>query len=154
MMNDFTPKNIDISNQEASSIVTKNVILRYAPEVVEEPIVYNLVKNFDLIPNIIKASVNPEKRGYLLLSLTGREEDYAAALTYLQQPGMEVQSLVDKVSWDQEVCTQCGACTAVCPSGALSIQRPQMTVGFDGEKCVVCHMCIEACPVKAVRLDF
>lgn len=134
--------------------VTKNIILRFAPDTVDQPIVYRLVKDYDLIPNIIKASIDQGKRGYTLLSLTGEEENYAQACDYLRASGLEVQSLVDRVRWDESLCTQCGACTALCPSQALSMRYPQMTVSFDGEKCVVCHMCIEACPVGAVKLDF
>ncbi|MEG1997625.1 MAG: 4Fe-4S binding protein, partial [Clostridiales bacterium] len=50
-------------------------------------------------------------------------------------------------------CTQCGACTALCPTHALYVERPSMAVKFDGEKCIVCQICLQACPVKAVRLD-
>ena len=39
--------------------ITQNVILRYSPDLVGDPIVYLLVKEYDLVPNIIKASVNP-----------------------------------------------------------------------------------------------
>ena len=134
--------------------ITQNVILRYSPDLVGDPIVYLLVKEYDLIPNIIKASVNPDKEGYILLGLTGEKENYKRAIERLQEIGISVQSLVDRVNWDEDKCTQCGACTAVCPSQALSLQRPEMTVTFDGDKCVVCHMCIQACPVNAVPLDF
>jgi ferredoxin len=88
------------------------------------------------------------------MSLTGEEENYQRAYKYLCDCGLEVQSLVDRVSWDRDICTQCGACTALCPSHALQMQYPQMTVSFDGEKCVVCRMCLEACPVGAVKVDF
>lgn len=134
--------------------ITKSISLRYTPELVEEPIIYHLVRDYDLVPNIIRASISPDKEGYTLLSLTGREADYQRALAYLQRLRLVVEQLADKVSWDEQRCTQCGACTAVCPSGALAIRRPEMTVSFDGGKCVVCHMCIEACPVSAVKLDF
>ncbi|MCL1905953.1 MAG: 4Fe-4S binding protein [Clostridiales bacterium] len=133
--------------------VDKKVILRFSPELVEQPIVYQLVKEFDLIPNIIRAEVSPEKKGFLLLGLSGREADYRRALLYLEEEGLQVQSLVEQVSWDEERCTQCGLCTGVCPSGALYLERPSLKVCFEGEKCVVCNMCIEACPAHAMRLD-
>ena len=134
--------------------VTNHIILRFSPNAVGEPIVYMLVKEFDLIPNIMKASVNPDKEGYLVMALTGKENDYEQAVHRLQGMGVSVQDLMDRVKWDKDACTQCGACTAVCPSGALSLSRPEMTVEFDSDKCVVCHMCIQACPVNAVKLDF
>lgn len=136
-----------------NNIVNKKVILRFSSQTVEEPIVYRLVKDFDLIPNIIKAHVSPEKEGFLLLGLSGYEADYQNALDYLQGQGLEVQSLIEHVSWDEERCSQCGLCTGVCPSGALYLERPAQQVRFNGEKCVVCNICIQACPMHAVTLD-
>ena len=138
---------------DSRNTVNKKVILRFSPELVEQPIVYQLVKEFDLIPNIIRAQISPENKGFLLLSLSGAEADYRRALLYLEQQGLQVQSLVEQVSWDEERCTQCGLCSGVCPSGALYLERPSLKVRFEGEKCVVCNMCIEACPAHAMRLD-
>ncbi|MCL1976084.1 MAG: 4Fe-4S binding protein [Firmicutes bacterium] len=136
-----------------NNMVDKKVILRFTSELVEQPIVYQLVKEFNLVPNIIRAEVSPEKKGYLLLGLSGTEANYRRALICLQQQGLQVQSLVEQVSWDEHLCTQCGLCTGVCPSGALYLERPSLEVRFEGEKCVVCNMCIEACPAHAMRLD-
>jgi NAD-dependent dihydropyrimidine dehydrogenase PreA subunit len=52
----------------------------------------------------------------------------------------------------RERCTDCSACCNVCPSGALSVQRPGMSVQFDGEKCIACGLCIPACPYSAVEV--
>ena len=96
--------------------ITQNVILRYAPDLVGDPIVYLLVKEYDLIPNIIKASVNPDKEGYILLGLTGEKENYKRAIERLQEIGISVQSLVDRVNWDEDKCTQCGCLLYTSPS--------------------------------------
>ncbi len=136
-----------------SNIVNRNIVLRFSPDMVDQPLVYRLVKDFDLIPNIIKANVNQDRMGSMVLSISGYENDYKEALEYMKMCGMEVSFLADSMVWDKDVCTQCGACTAVCPSGALYIERPAMTVHFDSEKCIVCQMCLQACPVKAVKLD-
>jgi ferredoxin len=138
---------------KTQNMVNKKVILRFSPEAVEQPIVYQLVKDFNLIPNIIRAQVSEEKKGFLLLGLFGVESDYRQALLYLQNQGIQVQSLVEQVSWDEERCTQCGLCTGLCPSGALYLERPGQQVRFEGEKCMVCNICIEACPAHAMRLD-
>ncbi|MFW6181130.1 MAG: 4Fe-4S binding protein, partial [Spirochaetota bacterium] len=45
----------------------------------------------------------------------------------------------------------CGACTAVCPSGALCISnRASMEVVFDQDRCIGCGLCIPACPYQAM----
>ena len=133
-------------------IVNRNVILRFTSETVAQPIVYRLVKDFELIPNIIKANINSDRKGYIALSLSGYESDYQAAIKYMKSTGMEIEFLSDSIVWDEESCTQCGACTAVCPTHALSVERPSMRVVFDGDKCMVCQMCLQACPVNAVKL--
>ncbi len=137
-----------------SETINKKVILHYSADTASEPIVYLLVKEYELIPNIIKAAINPDQEGQMLLGLTGTEANYQKAMSKLQELGIGVKFLADKVSWDEDTCTQCGACTAVCPSKALSLTRPEMTVMFCSDKCVVCHMCIDACPVGAVTMDF
>lgn len=133
--------------------VIKKVILRFSPDMVDQAIVYRLVKDFELVPNIIKAHISPDKEGFLLLELSGKEDDYRRALDFLQEQGLQVNPLIEHVSWDEERCSQCGLCTGVCPSGALYLQRPEQRVCFDGEKCVVCNICIQACPMHAMKLD-
>ena len=51
---------------------------------------------------------------------------------------------------DEERCVDCGACTAVCRTDALAIDRPTMEIRFYPERCVACGLCILACPVKAM----
>lgn len=137
-----------------SEQITKNIYIGFSADVVEKPVIYHLARDYDLIPNIIKASVSPDKQGYMVLSLSGAKSAMESALDYLREQGITVNMLTEHVIWDEDNCTQCGACTAVCPSGALVMKRPEMTVSFDGDKCVVCQICILACPVKAVHLDF
>ncbi len=41
----------------------KRIVLRFGTDISVKPIVYRLVKDFDLVVNIVKADVNPQKRG-------------------------------------------------------------------------------------------
>lgn len=43
-------------------------------------------------------------------------------------------------------CNACGACSKICPVGAISADSPRVT---DGEKCINCTACISVCPRKA-----
>lgn len=45
------------------------------------------------------------------------------------------------------VCSDCGACVAVCPSGALS--KTGKRVRHDPGPCVSCDSCLAACPTRA-----
>ncbi|MDM7202717.1 MAG: 4Fe-4S binding protein, partial [Thermodesulfobacteriaceae bacterium] len=53
---------------------------------------------------------------------------------------------------NENVCIHCGACTAVCPTGALSVDRETFKVIFDPEKCTTCGFCVSACITKAMEI--
>ena len=50
---------------------------------------------------------------------------------------------------DKFVCVACGACTKVCPKGAISIYRGCFAVA-DTAKCVGCGLCAKACPAGCI----
>lgn len=120
----------------------------------EQPIIYRLVKDYDLVINILKALINPRKEGFLVVELIGERENYEAGIAFLKDIGVRIESLSQSVVWNEDSCTHCGACTSFCPTGALEIDRETMEVSFDNAKCVVCGMCLDCCPTKAVVLHF
>lgn len=128
------------------------VVLRFPAEVSDKPLIYYLVKDFDLMVNILKANINPHKQGTMIMELSGDNLD--DGLAYLASRGVAVQPLSEEIVRHEDRCISCGACTAICPSGALYIERPAMAVHFNGEKCVVCQMCTRACPVRAMEVRF
>lgn len=134
--------------------VCKKIFLRFDAKQVDKPIIYSLIKDYGLVPNILKAEINPHKEGYVVMELCGENENYAAGLEFLNSLGIVVDALNKKVVWLENQCIQCGVCTGLCPTGALNMNRPDMEVTFDGEKCIVCEMCLKSCPAKAVELHF
>lgn len=58
------------------------------------------------------------------------------------------QSPFGVVELDPAGCTACGACVAVCPTGALSIEDESDTtrIGFDAALCPACGLCVPRCP--------
>lgn len=117
---------------------------------VHKPIVCGLVKQYDLTFNILNATVLPRKEGILVLELSGSRKNFKEGVNYLEDQGVNVQTAEQEVKRIQKKCTHCGACTAVCPTGALWIQRPEMNVRFDQKKCSVCELCVPACPTRAM----
>jgi len=51
------------------------------------------------------------------------------------------------------VMVHCGACSAVCFAGALTMNRTTAELVFDPEKCVMCELCLTACPLKLFDID-
>lgn len=133
---------------------SKMLSLRFPEKIVNEPIVVNLVKNFDLTFNILKATIYPRKEGFMVMALSGHKKNFQKGVRYLKSLGIKVENIGQDIRRDDEKCFQCGACTAVCPTGALHIQRPEMEVIFDTEKCSACEWCVVACPARAMEVKF
>jgi ferredoxin len=131
---------------------SKILILRFPKTEVEKPIVCYLVKDYDLTFNILNASVLPRKEGIMVLELTGTRKNFQEGVKYLRDRGVHVQNASQEIKRVKKRCTHCGACTAVCPTGALSIQRPEMSVDFIQKKCSVCELCVPACPTRAMEI--
>jgi ferredoxin len=134
--------------------VSRRIVLRFHPRVTGQPIVYRLVRDFDLSFNILKASVSPGEEGVLVMELSGEQEDYDKGIQYLTNTGVEIQSLSQDVVRDEARCTHCGACVNLCPTNAFSLESETRRVLFDHNKCVVCGLCVKACPPRAMRLYF
>jgi len=133
---------------------SKMISLRFPEKIVNEPVVVNLVKRFDLTFNILKATIYPRKEGLMVLELSGHRKNYQRGVRYLKSLGIKVESIGQDIRRDDEQCFQCGACTAVCPTGALHIERPGMEVLFDKDKCSACELCVAACPAQAMEVKF
>lgn len=129
----------------------KKIVLKFPSRIVDKPLIYHLIKDYDLMINVVKANVNPNREGFMVLELSG--EKYEQGLEFLREQGVAVDYLSEEIIRFEERCTHCGACTGVCPSGALYINRPSMAVVFDDDKCIVCGICLKTCPVKAIEVN-
>jgi len=133
---------------------SKTISLRFPKQIVNEPIVVNLVKKFDLTFTILKATVYPREEGFMVMELSGHKKKYQEGINYLKGLGIKVESIGHDIRRDDETCFQCGACTAVCPTGALYIKRPEMEVIFDKDRCSACELCVIVCPARAMEVKF
>lgn len=126
--------------------------LHFPRSEVEKPIVCFLSSEFNLTFNILKATILPRKEGVMVMELSGSRQDYNRGVRYLKGQGVLVRAADQDIKRNTEKCTHCGACTAVCPTGALSVKRPEMSVEFKQKKCSVCGLCVPACPPRAMEV--
>ncbi|MCF8068761.1 MAG: 4Fe-4S binding protein [Desulfobacterales bacterium] len=118
----------------------------------QTPLVCMLAKDFDLTFNILNATILPRKEGVMVLELSGSRKNFNEGVQFLKDHGVIVQNASQEVKRIRKKCTHCGACTAVCPTGALAVERPEMRVVFDQQKCSVCKLCIPTCPTRAMEV--
>jgi len=128
-------------------------VIHFPSQLVKQPIIYRLAKEYNLAFNIIMARIMPNEEGLMVAELSGENEDYDAGIKYLQEQGVDIQLLSKDVSRNEKRCTRCGACITICPTGALSIpDREVMEVTFDVDKCIACSLCVPVCPPRAMNV--
>lgn len=131
---------------------SKILVLRFSEDVAQKPVVYHLARDFDLVFNILNATILPGKEGVMVMELSGSKKNFRDGVAFLKSNGIKVKNASREVKRVSARCTHCGACTAVCPTGALSVRRPEMEVVFDQEKCSICELCVSACPPRAMEV--
>lgn len=134
---------------------SSKIVLNFPKKMIDQPIVYKLIKDFDLKFNILKASITPDAEGIMVLDLDGDKKKIEEGIKYLKDQGVRVEPLSKDIKVDWEKCVQCGACVSICPTGALYIKdKKTMEVAFDPEKCIACELCIRPCPPRAIEVHY
>lgn len=132
----------------------KRIVLTFPPKLIEQPIVYNLVKKYDLMVNILRANITPKEQGRLVIELSGKKSDVDAGMAYLAGLGIEIQSLAQDIKWHEKKCIHCTFCVPTCPTGALQVDEESMQVSFVKDKCIACELCVKVCPYNVVEIQF
>ncbi len=133
-------------------MISKRIVLHFPHRLVDQPIVYKLVKDFDLKFNILKASVTPQEEGLMVLELSGNSDNFKKGVEYLQSSGVKIQPLSEDVSRNEAKCTHCGVCVPICPTQALEVDAQTRKVNFHAKKCIACELCIKICPTRAMEI--
>ncbi|HZP83923.1 MAG TPA: NIL domain-containing protein [Chthonomonadaceae bacterium] len=82
-----------------SDTETVRVQLDYPLEHVKEPIIYHLVTDYRLIPNIRRANIDAHTGGMLVLEIEGTREDLEAGMAFLRNLGITVTEIGSEQSW-------------------------------------------------------
>lgn len=130
----------------------KRLDLSFPPRQSLKPIVYHLVKDYDITPNILRAQIQPGQEGRMLVEVTGDKESLLEGIAFLEGQGLAVREAASDIRLDDELCVSCGLCTAVCRPKALTLEGDSLH--FNKDKCVYCEACVIACPRRAIALEF
>ncbi len=132
----------------------KRIVLHFPHRLVDQPIIYKLVKEHDLQFNILKAYVTPQEEGLMVLELSGKKENFEKGIQYLESCGVKIQPLSQDVIRNETKCTDCGVCVPICPTAALAIDPITRKVHFYDNKCIACELCVKVCPARAMEVRF
>lgn len=135
------------------AITSKKISIRFPRHLVSQPVVYHLIKDFNLELNILRAEISSEL-GHMVLELTGNRINFDKGIDYMLKTGLIIDTLCHEVTRNEERCTDCGACVAICPASAFSVNPDSYEIEFDESKCLVCGTCIQACPSRSMELHF
>jgi len=132
---------------------SRRFVLTFQPEATGEPITYNLIRKYDIMVNIINADVSPGKIGHLVMEMTAPAKVLREGMEYMKQQSVECVPIDRTITYKKDLCIHCGACSAVCFAGALTMNHTTAELTFEPEKCVVCELCLTACPLRLFSID-
>jgi ferredoxin len=132
----------------------KRLVLTFPPEVVERPVVALMVRDFDVITNILRAEIHEGEIGRMLVELEGNAKKLREGVGYLKDLGVQVEEAITDIGLEESLCIECGACTAVCQPGALKIGPPDWELSLDKDRCILCGFCVDACPLSIISVKF
>ena len=66
--------------------------LTYPPALIKQPLIYWLIKKFDIIPNIRGANISDEM-GLLAIEIEGAHDEIDRAIAWLREQGVTVEPI-------------------------------------------------------------
>lgn len=70
----------------------RRVMFTFPPQLITEPVIYNLGKQFKVVTNIRRADVN-EDRGWVMLEMEGKDEDMQRGIVWVTSKGVRVDPI-------------------------------------------------------------
>ncbi|PSP19555.1 MAG: ferredoxin [Cyanobacteria bacterium QS_8_64_29] len=132
----------------------KRVTLTFPQSKVPMPVTYRLANDFNVATNIIRAQVAPNQVSKLVVELSGDIDALEAAIEWMGAQAIGVSLASREIFIDEDSCVDCGLCTGVCPTEALTLHPESFKLEFTRSRCIVCEQCIPTCPVQAISTNF
>jgi len=73
-------------------IVERKVRLTYPKHLLDHPLLSGLIRQFDLLTNILEAQVTAEE-GWLVLAVRGEREKVEQGLAWMAEQGVQIETL-------------------------------------------------------------
>lgn len=70
-------------------MVKRRVMFTFPPKLIDEPIIYRLGRQFNVVTNIRRADIS-ENKGWVVLELEGEEEDIERGIAWVSAIGVRV----------------------------------------------------------------
>jgi NAD-dependent dihydropyrimidine dehydrogenase PreA subunit len=131
----------------------KRVTLTFPKRTVQMPVTYRLAKDFNVAANIIRAQVAPNQMGTLVVELLGDIDELDAAIEWMRSQDINVSLVGREILIDEDSCVDCGLCTGICPTEALTLDPKDFKLNFTRSRCIVCEQCLPTCPVQAISTN-
>lgn len=130
--------------------MTKKILLSFPQSTAGKPMAMELIKTYNLDFNILKASIDDNVKGTLLLEIMGDEADLNDGIIFLRKNQIGVREIQSIVEVNKKDCVDCGACTAACTVNALEMDENWELIHHK-DKCLECMLCVKACPTRAIH---
>jgi ferredoxin len=134
-------------------MIKRKLVLSFPENIVTKPITYRLVKEFNLEFNILRAEITPDMEGKMLIELRGDKDKIEQSIKYLTDTGVSVQEAAKDIIIDKNLCVDCGVCTSICITQAISLDNKTSKLKFNKDKCILCELCLDCCPVSAIKVN-
>ncbi|MBA7660517.1 hypothetical protein ES703_68519 [subsurface metagenome] len=133
-------------------MIKRKLVLSFPENIVTKPITYKLVKEFNLEFNILRAEITPNMEGKMLIELRGDKAQIDQSIEYLTDTGVSVQEAAKDIIIDKNQCVDCGICTSLCITQALTLDHKSFKLKFNKDECILCELCLDCCPVSAIKV--
>ncbi|MFH1684513.1 MAG: NIL domain-containing protein [Candidatus Margulisiibacteriota bacterium] len=77
-------------------MANKIVKLTFPQKLIKEPVIFNMAKKYDVMPNIRRAKIT-EEIGEVVLDLEGEQKNLDQGIEYLTKAGVNVEPIVGDI---------------------------------------------------------
>ena len=77
-------------------MVKRRVMFTFPPDLIREPIIFNLGQQFKVVTNIRRADIS-EDRGWVVLELEGEEKDIEEGITWVTSKGVRIDPVIGDI---------------------------------------------------------